>query len=599
MVAAWNDRPTIYVIGLAKHGKSTLVNALVGEAVAKPDLVIRTWRVDVYTASDAKSVEILWKDGRRTQHSVDEARALLDEEERKFEASEARVRSEHQRLLRLHGSSLSRADRLELRARLERLYLYRSPITHVRWPCRPGRVLNQFNVVDTPGLKQAGVAEPSTADEFYPQADGILWVVDGTTISSRESFEPLREFHERRQKLLPNHKTAVIVVVNRLDQVASTDDRRRVIEAARALFGDLALEVVGLSAKEAFEAVVSCDRHRMESSGFLELLAAIERHFGEDAALEERQLGLQEVFGETAQAIEHYLKVVQQDEQARSQQLKYLREDMAMHEKRFEEALEGALRSFRSATAKRLTSTTVMHLLSIKPAEERQAYIEQVLIPIDDLNLKLKEWHAEVRSTLADEAHRLVRQSRSPSPLDGLLMEDGLLPEVDLGTVGLQGAVAWQGAVGSANDELSWIIGVSLASGVLLGAVLGPLALLAGPIARLLGFGPTLAPPQREVVQRVRASLFGALDEVLNKARATALEVLNRQMHEFYESLKTALADRPFERHHGPRKLLGERESLLKQCLESLQAPIAKPHLGHLVVAHGTQGAHTVGRSVG
>lgn len=168
MVAAWNDRPSIYVMGLAKHGKSTLVNALVGEAVAKPDLVIRTWRVDIYTASEAKSVEILWKDGRRTQHSVDEARTLLDEEEQRFEASEARVRSEYHRLLRLHGSSLSRAERLELRARLERLYLYRSPITHVRWSCRPGRVLNRFNVVDTPGLKQAGVAEPSTADEFYP-----------------------------------------------------------------------------------------------------------------------------------------------------------------------------------------------------------------------------------------------------------------------------------------------------------------------------------------------------------------------------------------------------------------------------------------------
>lgn len=423
--------------------------------------------------------------------------------------------------------------------------------------------------------------------------------MDGTTISSRESVEPLRQFHERRQKLLPNRKTTVIVVVNRLDQVGNTDDRQRVIEAARALFGDLALEVVGLSAKEAFEAVVSGDRHRMESSGFVELLAAIERHFGEDAALEERQLGLQEVFGETAQVIKHYLQVLKQDKQARSRQLKYLREDMAIYEKRFEEALDDALRSFRSATTKRITSTPVVDLLSIEPPEERQAYIEQVLIRTDELNLKLREWHAQIQSTLAEEAHRLVRQSRSPSPLDALLMEDEPLPEVDLGTVDFQSAVAWQSSIGSNNEALYWTIGVSLASGVLLGAALGPLALLAGPIARLLGFGPSPAPTQKEVAQRVRASLFDALDELLDKARATALDVLSRQMNEFHKALKTTLADRPFERHHGPRELLRERELLLKQCLDSLQAPIAKPHLGHLVVAHVTQGGHTSRRSVG
>src|SRR5690606_33165959 len=94
-------------------------------------------------------------DGHVERMSVEAAVRLIEEEERRREASEQTVWEQFQE--RSRNLSSVQAKEL-LRHELEQLYLYVSPVVEVRWPVQRQGLASHFDVVDTPGLCQERAA---------------------------------------------------------------------------------------------------------------------------------------------------------------------------------------------------------------------------------------------------------------------------------------------------------------------------------------------------------------------------------------------------------------------------------------------------------
>ena len=78
-----SDKKMILIVGDGNVGKSTLLNALVGEEVAKTNYLPTTWKIDVYSPELSKDNAIIkYKTGKQETLSVEEAKQKINEEEK-------------------------------------------------------------------------------------------------------------------------------------------------------------------------------------------------------------------------------------------------------------------------------------------------------------------------------------------------------------------------------------------------------------------------------------------------------------------------------------------------------------------------------------
>ena len=79
----FDDKLMIFIVGDGNVGKSTLLNALVGEEVAKTNDLPTTWKIDVYSPELSKNNAIIkYKTGKQETLSVEEAKQKINEEEK-------------------------------------------------------------------------------------------------------------------------------------------------------------------------------------------------------------------------------------------------------------------------------------------------------------------------------------------------------------------------------------------------------------------------------------------------------------------------------------------------------------------------------------
>lgn len=310
------ERPfLLFVIGMGKFGKSTLINALLRQPVAPTDTLPRTWKIDVFTTTlPPDTAEVRNFDGHVERMSVEAAVRLIEEEERRREASEQTVWEQFQE--RSRNLSSVQAKEL-LRHELEQLYLYVSPVVEVRWPVQRQGLATHFDVVDTPGLWQergaisdarrvgdqprqgAGevpsstgltIPDPSTPyahvrsedlRSYYLQADGVLWMLDATKLASAKAHELIDSLNEARHRVGGIGQNSV-AVLNRMDLVhrnGGKDAVERVVDQAHRILEGTFRHIVPLSAREAWLAVQEGNPQRYHASGLPQLLQVIEDEF--------------------------------------------------------------------------------------------------------------------------------------------------------------------------------------------------------------------------------------------------------------------------------------------------------------------------------
>ncbi len=283
----------LFVVGSGNAGKSSTVNALLGTEVAKVEACACTWRIDVFAPRGA-GTQLLDINGERLTGPTEDLRKIVSDDEAAREASEIKV----QELFRDRRKNVDRTAWKELKEQLRRDSLHHSPWIEAQWGVVEQSQLSGIWLVDTPGLHQEDPlggegsqrreAVDGRAREYYQKADGVLWVLDASVLASagaRDAVDQVKAAFDE----LGSRPENVIAVVNRLDLVGRDPDDpacRRVLDNARAKFGDFFHEIVGFSALLAGPQASAEERRR---SGLEELIRAIDRRFRQRAAVTRRQ----------------------------------------------------------------------------------------------------------------------------------------------------------------------------------------------------------------------------------------------------------------------------------------------------------------------
>jgi len=278
------DQPfMLFVVDMGKYGKSTLINSLVGSRVADMGVLPKTWKIDIFTATRPQgSVLIKERSGRERQVSVEAAKEILAQEEKKYEESRAFINSE----LKKNLSRLETVEqKMEFRRLLFKRHLYESPISEVHWPCSGSRLLDKFNIIDTPGLFQELLSEGIQASlrDYYHKADGVLWLLDATKNSAKTPREMLDELDKALNEV-GGRTDNIVAVLNRMDVIGDEPEvRKKVLDEAYWIFGGCFRQIVPFSARLALEAVEKGDSDLKKISGLDDLLQAIDTHFSSRA----------------------------------------------------------------------------------------------------------------------------------------------------------------------------------------------------------------------------------------------------------------------------------------------------------------------------
>lgn len=236
----------LFVMGSGKNGKSTLINALAGKQVAKESISPETWKIDIFTNyEDSESIKLKFKDGTVKIFSKLKALEYLKKEDLKVKASKQLIREKRDEA---KDSGLSIEALEEKLQELQKYYLYRSDVIEMITPIRDCKLLESYNLVDTPGLNQEidGMVI-SNAKEYYSKADGIIWVLPGDRIAGagdRKEIERVLTEYGNPQNM--------IAVINRLDNIlANGQTVEGVIADAKKFYGDIFYEFIPISARQA------------------------------------------------------------------------------------------------------------------------------------------------------------------------------------------------------------------------------------------------------------------------------------------------------------------------------------------------------------
>jgi small GTP-binding protein len=224
------DRPLLVtVMGEFNSGKSTFVNALIGEEVAPMGITPTTATINVLKYGAERK-------GRVVYH---------DDEVREIEWAEV------PKLLK--GLDAHEAKRIRV---VEVLY--------------PLETLQRVNVVDTPGLNSIHPEHEETARKFIAEADAVLWLFTVDQAAKATEGEALGKIKAAGKKILG--------VVNKIDR-CTPEELARIIEHVQAALGEHLETIVPFAAKEALIARKGGDDAQLAASNYPALAAALEERF--------------------------------------------------------------------------------------------------------------------------------------------------------------------------------------------------------------------------------------------------------------------------------------------------------------------------------
>ncbi len=287
------DRPLLVtVMGEFNSGKSTFVNALIGEEIAPMGITPTTATINVLKYGSERK-------GRIVQ---------LDDSTRE----------------------LAWADVPKWLKKLDAVEAKKIRVVEVLYPLE---VLQRVNVVDTPGLNSIHPEHEETARKFIAEADAVLWLFTVDQAAKATEGEALTRIKAAGKKILG--------VLNKIDR-CTPDELRQIIAHVQAALGDNLETVVPFAGREALQARKSGDAEQLAASNYPALAEALEARFFSRARAIKREAAtarLRQLLGEArgrgqAELDRRTLEPIAEAESAvRAEQLKFTRE-FIVHERR-------------------------------------------------------------------------------------------------------------------------------------------------------------------------------------------------------------------------------------------------------------------------
>lgn len=273
------DKPfRLFVIGTGKAGKSSVLNALIGQKVAEIDFVAKTWRIDVFYESHDSKVVIKYADGTSNIFEEEEAKSIIDEEEGKAKFAIKQVNRELLKLRR--NKNLIGKARREAEISIQRHYGYQTNIIEVQWPVIGSSILQNFSLVDTPGTNQKLTHRNvrNSEEEYLKKANGILWIIPEDMIAGGKSYKAVVSMEKRYGRKFES----AIAIINKMDLAREKDPihgEEYIMQEASRLYGKHFRKILPFEAEKAYESVCKNDEKGMKDSGLTVLRQAIREEF--------------------------------------------------------------------------------------------------------------------------------------------------------------------------------------------------------------------------------------------------------------------------------------------------------------------------------
>ena len=245
------DQPfRLFVIGTGKVGKSKFINSLIGREVAEVDYFPKTWRIDIFTRDEGQPIKLGFSDGHSEDMIEDKARLLLAKIDKRAEENIDKITRELKEIKR--DKELTKEAQKERKEAIIKSYESDDDITHVIWPVQSADFLNDFDLVDTPGMNQILYNHKIKREAlaYYREADGILWLLPADNLSDKSTYEDVQSMYE----IYPQKTTDAIAVLNHFDYVPEKDADEVCSEANR-IYGKYFREIIPYSAKIAFDVI--------------------------------------------------------------------------------------------------------------------------------------------------------------------------------------------------------------------------------------------------------------------------------------------------------------------------------------------------------
>ena len=265
----------LFVIGSGKYGKTTLINSLIKDNLLKVDDIPNTWKLDTLIKSEKEKMDIIYKNSEFLNIDIEYGMNILKEEEMKYKKSKELIRNN----FNIYKNSNKRSiDELKLHKKtLEDKYLYKSDIEEVKYYINKNGILENFIIVDTPGLNQN--LKSNTKERminYYNRADGVIWVLDAQNIVAKSSEELIEVL--RKEYIIDDKFDNIICVVNKID-VINKNSREKILLKINELYKNKFKDIVLVSSKEALKGYINESNELIESSNIKSLLNSIDVNF--------------------------------------------------------------------------------------------------------------------------------------------------------------------------------------------------------------------------------------------------------------------------------------------------------------------------------
>lgn len=262
----------LFIMGSGNYGKSTLINALLQEKVIETSDIPNTWKLDLFTKSDNEKIKITYNDEREIIKSLSNGKKILKEEEYKFKISKKEI----SKIILNYKNKLSKEKLKELKIEQEKLHLYKSDIEQIKYYLKNKKILNDFTIVDTPGLNQTLLKNTlNRMKKYYQKSDGVIWLIDAQNIVSKKTNKLIEEINE-----IDNlHEKKIIGVVNKIDIIKNEKDLERLKEKVNKIYSNKFNDIVYISARDALDGLVNKDNDLIDKSNINKLYKSIERNF--------------------------------------------------------------------------------------------------------------------------------------------------------------------------------------------------------------------------------------------------------------------------------------------------------------------------------
>ena len=267
----------LFIIGSGNYGKSTIINALLKEKIVETTDIPNTWKLDLFIKSNQEKVEITYEDNSKVTKSLKEGLSLIKYEEEKYKLSKKKISNLLKEYKAIESKDINKLKKYK--SNIENKYLYKSNILQVKYFINKDDILDDFIIVDTPGLNQTLLKNTEERiHKYYQKSDGIIWVIDAQNIVSKGSNDLLKEIKEIESIYL--FKKNIIGVVNKMDIISKDNSYiEKVKQKAKEIYNDKFEEIVFISAKYGIEGIINNNEDLINKSNIKQLYELIDKNF--------------------------------------------------------------------------------------------------------------------------------------------------------------------------------------------------------------------------------------------------------------------------------------------------------------------------------